>query len=382
MNNYSFVAFKCHQPIGEFFTSVIPASILRECAESSPREIHDPESERRTGIQRVINKARLVEIRNYLQTADASFPSSIILSLNTDVEGVIGPDEYGVEGGALYKITIPLKRGVFSIIDGQHRLYSFDDQISKNFDLPVTIFFNLPEEEKAYLFSTINSTQMKVNKSLVYDLFDLAETRSPQKTAHSIAQLMNGDEKSALYKRIKLLGVNPKYNEELLYKGNITQGTFVERVVRLISADPASDRDVARRGGELTLVGDEIKRGLIFRQFFVAHQDEAILRILLNYFGCVKQIFSKEWANPGSPLARSIGFGALITLLVPLFKKGALEKNVSYDFFHKELKILHANYLSSGMEITFENFPAAGNGETKLARQLIAWGNLLGADGL
>ncbi|TCK42394.1 DGQHR domain-containing protein [Paraburkholderia sp. BL8N3] len=373
MDNYNFVAFKCRQPIGEFFTSVIPASVLRECAESAPREINDPDSEQRSGIQRVINKARLVEIRKYLRTADAAFPSSIILSLNTSVGDVTGPDLQVFHNDPLYLISIPKKKGIFSIIDGQHRLYSFDEETSKDFDLPVTIFFDLPEEEKAYLFSTINSTQMKVNKSLVYDLFDLAETRSPQKTAHSVAQLMNSDKLSPLFRRIKLLGVNPKYNEELLYKGSITQGTFVERVMRLITSDPAGDRDVAKRGGQLVLSGEEMKQGLIFRNFFVSNQDAAILKVLTSFFDSVKTVFADEWKDDKNPLSRSIGFGALINLLVLLFKKGAAEKDVSAAFFMKEMKAIHINYKASKVGLTFQNFPAAGNGETKLARQLALW---------
>ena len=55
---------------------------------------------------------------------------------------------------------------------------------NRDFDIPVVVMFNLKEEQKAYVFSTINGNQVKVNRSLIYDLFDLSESHSPYKTCH------------------------------------------------------------------------------------------------------------------------------------------------------------------------------------------------------
>ena len=69
-----------------------------------------------------------------------------------------------------------------SIIDGQHRLAGFTDLNSRDFELIVSIFIDLPVEDQAMLFATINLKQTKVSPSLVYDLFEETKLRSPQKT--------------------------------------------------------------------------------------------------------------------------------------------------------------------------------------------------------
>ena len=68
------------------------------------------------------------------------------------------------------------------VLDGQHRLLGLEDSgVENDFQLPVVFMFGLTAEEKAYVFSIINSKQTKVNASLLYDLCELMDRRSPQK---------------------------------------------------------------------------------------------------------------------------------------------------------------------------------------------------------
>lgn len=376
MNTFDFYATKLVQPIGEFFVGVLPAAVLMRTAEPEPRRLVDPSDEENQGIQRALNDKRVSEIREYLATVDASFPNSIILSLSDDAL-VDGPTPTCVDGKdvGLHKFRILEKPTTFSVIDGQHRLKGFDENTSQGFDLIVTIFLGLEEEEKAYLFSTINSTQTKVSKSLVYDLFDVARTRSPQRSAHVIAKAMNADPKSPFFKRIKLLGTNPRFGDQVLYKGNLSQGTFVERLLRLITSDPAADRDAVKRN---LVPAYDLKAhvNLVFRKLWIEGEDAVILRILMNYFSAFASVFSDEWQDSTSPLAKTIGFGALMRLLVPLVKKGMEQKDLSVDFFDAHVNRLHEAYRRSGVKVNFDNFPAAGNGETKLYQQLLEWSRL------
>jgi DGQHR domain-containing protein len=359
------------QPIGVFYVGVLPASTLRRNAQPETRRLLDSQ-ENSAGIQRVLSDERVKEIRQYLRTADASFPNSIILSLDP-ARLLDGPDQVKVAGQdiGLVRLVVEQSAESFSVIDGQHRLKGFDDETEKDFELIVAIFIGLDEEDKAYLFSTINSKQTKVNKSLVYDLFDVAERRSPQRSAHDIAKLLNAEPTSPFYRRIKLLGTNPKFEDEVLYRANLSQGTFVERLLSLITRDAAMDRDVIRRGGELDRMPNDSK--LVFRQMWVEDRDNVILKVLLNYFTAVAETFPKEWNDPTCPLAKTIGFGALISLLVDLVPMGLQKGDLSGAFFSKELAKIRAGYEKEGPKLTFDNFPAAGNGETKLLRQLRDW---------
>lgn len=359
------------QPIGIFYVGVIPAATLRRNAQPETRKVVDPH-ERTTGIQRALSDERIKEIRQYLRTVDASFPNSIILSLDPN-RLVEGPESITIEGRSigLVRLVIEESPEAFSVIDGQHRLKGFDDETEKDFELIVAIFIGLDEEDKAYLFSTINSKQTKVNKSLVYDLFDVAETRSPQRSAHDIAKLLNSEAWSPFYRRIKLLGANPKFEDEVLYRAFLSQGTFVERLLDLITRDAALDRDAVRRGKPLDRYEGDTRR--VFRQMWVDDNDGAILKVLSNYFGAITKQFADEWSDAKCPLAKTIGFGALMSYLADLVPLGMREGDLSSDFFGKEVTKLRRGYLRIGPPLTFENFPAAGNGETKLYRQLAEW---------
>src|SRR5882762_10468420 len=90
------------------------------------------------------------------------------------------------------------------------------------FQLSVSVFVDIDMEDQAYIFSTVNLAQTKVNRSLAYDLFELANSPSPQKTCHNIAVALDTITVSPFHKRIKRLGsATPGRNSE-----TITQATF------------------------------------------------------------------------------------------------------------------------------------------------------------
>jgi len=65
------------------------------------------------------------------------------------------------------------------VIDGQHRLFAFDDasQLPDDFELPVVAFQGLDIGWQAYLFWSINVSPKKINPSHAYDLFPLLRTQ-------------------------------------------------------------------------------------------------------------------------------------------------------------------------------------------------------------
>jgi len=69
----------------------------------------------------------------------------------------------------------PRKQPPIEIIDGQHRLWSFDvgDSDLNDFEVPVVAFYGLDIGWQAYLFYTINIKPKRINTSLAYDLYPL-----------------------------------------------------------------------------------------------------------------------------------------------------------------------------------------------------------------
>ena len=373
-----FGALKLTQPIGEFFVARLDAHLLASLTKADVRRVSDRELESRTGIQRGLNQARVSQIANYISTVDASFPNSIILNLNPEhLKDVKQPVEEKTSVGALYVFEINEHEDAFSIIDGQHRLAGFEKAEHGEFELVVTFFIDLPIEEQAYLFSTINLTQQKVNKSLVFDLFDVAKTRSPQRTAHLITRALNSDEDSALYRRIKLLGAAPRFNGDIMYHAPLSQGTVAGRIMQRISKDPIRDRDTLRKGGKIETAADTT-RGLIFREYFAENKDAVILKILSNYFSAVSAVFGEEWNSDDSPLAKTIGYDALLKLLDDVYVIGVKEGDLSHEFFLDIMKTIKANRDREDpvIAVNLDAFPPTGVGVNRLYRQLQKWAGI------
>src|SRR5882762_5370964 len=108
--------------------------------------------------------------------------------------------------------------------------------------------FDADIADQASIFATVNLAQTKVNRSLVYDLFELSNSRSPEKVCHSVVVTLESTEKSPLYRKIKRLGkATPgRYTETL------SQASVVSAVLQYICKDNLqiiSDRQIGRRGG-------------------------------------------------------------------------------------------------------------------------------------
>jgi DGQHR domain-containing protein len=312
MADTEFVYFKCievHQPIGTFYVGSMNFNQVTLIAYADVRRIQDRDLERYIGIQRPLEDSRVKELRNYVKTIDSSFPTSVILAISSENAA------YDSEG-SIMRITRGIE--VAKIIDGQHRIAGLLNYEGPPFQLNVTIFVDMDLEDQALLFATINLKQTRVRKSLAYDLFEFAESRSPQKTCHNIAKLFNLREGSPLRGRIKILGRATGRQLE-----NLTQATVVERLIKYISVDPMKDRDIVKRGGELTRATkfDERDAKLIFRNMFIDDRDEDIALVVWNLLNAAARKWPVAWntVQPGYVLNRSTGFAALMRILPEIY---------------------------------------------------------------
>ena len=106
----------------------------------------------------------------------------------------------------------------FEIIDGQHRLWAFDEATKlKTFELPVVAFVGLDISWQAYLFWTINIKPKRINPSLAFDLYPLLRNEDwlereeshivyRETRAQELTEVMWSFPKSPWYDRINMLG--------------------------------------------------------------------------------------------------------------------------------------------------------------------------------
>ena len=135
----------------------------------------------------------------------------------------------------------PEKVFPLEVIDGQHRLWAFDDyDPGDNFDLPVVAFLGLDHGWQAYLFWSVNITPKRINRSLAFDLYPLLRQQSwlDKFTGHSIYRETRCQElveslwshpESPWYQRINMLGEKRTQRE---YKGSmVSQAAWIRSLM-------------------------------------------------------------------------------------------------------------------------------------------------------
>lgn len=336
------------QPIGTFYITSIEASVLAKIVTVERR------TENAHAVQREESDKRIKEIAKYCGDTDATFPTPIIIAVSNKADISIDPDF----------IEFDEKKIIGEVIDGQHRLGGLKkSQNISDFQLPVVLMFNLMSEEKAYVFSIINSKQTRVNMSLIYDLFSLSENRSPYKTCHEIARALNRGEDSPLYNRLKMLGKKEK-GQEL---ASLSQGTFIKYMLELISRNPGEDTRRLKKGEDL-----ECDETFVLRSYFIEGKDSIILKIITNLFGGVSKALSEEWLHPHKYiLSKSIGFGAIIKAFPEIYKKGVSEHDLSTSFFEKIFEKFKEYLQGKNISLTSEKFGSNEQARTQLSKYII-----------
>ena len=330
------------QPIGTFFIGKIDSSDLIKSSYVRPRGDNE-------GIQRQTSIKRETEIESYCKDPDATFPTPIILSVDSSFCKL-------KNNGTL--IEYEDDKYIFEIIDGQHRVGGIKRaSISYGFscELLVVLMFDLTEEEKAYVFSTINSNQAKVDKSLIYDLFELSTKRSPLKTCHYIARIMNSKNTYPFYQRLKMLG---KRENGL---NTLSQGTFVKGLVELISKNPQEDMICIKNGHKL--LPDE---KLPLRNLFINENDDIILKILKNYFTAVSIVFEKQWNSNNYILTKTTGYLALMKAFEKFYNFGMEKGRLDEEFFVSVFEKIKNIFEHKGIELTSREFQTGGVGQKSL----------------
>jgi hypothetical protein len=134
-------------------------------------------------------------------------------------------------------------RSIFplEVIDGQHRLWAFEDfDPGEDYELPVVLFNGLDHSWQAYLFWSVNITPKRINRSLAFDLYPLLrkETWLDKLTGHSIYRETRCQElveslwrhpSSPWHQRINMLG--EKSSELAGARSMVTQAAWIRSLM-------------------------------------------------------------------------------------------------------------------------------------------------------
>lgn len=358
------------QNLGKFVVCPIKASHLLKISKPFPRG-YDKEADAFVGIQRTIDNQKISELKQYIYTEDACFPNSIITNLDTSFLEKFTDEEIRIK---IVDEDEPESRAIF-IIDGQHRVESFrGENIKEEFDLLVAIFFGLSIEEQAFLFSTINNKQKKLNSSLVQDLNDLFTLETPEKIVHVLTKLFNSQKNSPWYNKIKILGKNVE-NEEGKTDGIMSQYSFAKEIIKLIYGGGQtyfSLRNILKKNGKRESINnhDEFKdysKKYMLWDKYVNSEEDRIYKSLLIYFSVIQEQFPNEWGEKKYILNKTTGYIALMRFYKYLYERNNnfMKKEEISDIFKK---IKDSGKLK---ELTSKEYPSGVKGQKELYDDLV-----------
>jgi DGQHR domain-containing protein len=363
-------ALRLRQPIGDIYLAAIDQKLLRKITFFDVRRVlrDQRDVEAYLGIQRPVNESRVADLQKYVNFVDATFPTTVILAIE-ESDCVSYSEE-------TQRLTLSNVRSgntepdiaianLCRVIDGQHRIAGLETFQGETFDVMAAIFVGIDIADQAYIFATVNLEQTKVNKSLAFDLFELARTRSPYKTCHNVAVALDSVPESPLYRRIKRLGTATPGRE----RETITQSTFVDSLIRYISADPKGDRDRLLRRQRLELANTEMLRRFCLRNLFIREEDLAIGRIIQTYFESIRARWPNAWDDfgQGAMLNKTNGFRALMGVFGMIYTyvvaPGATVSRDKFDAMFQRSSLRDEDF-------SVERFPPGTSGEVRLRNEL------------
>ena len=197
---------KRRRPDPYIYLFSMPAAKLRRFSDVYRRERNVESAE---GIQRVREETRTARIRRYIEAGypfgdlrpslqsrnrqlrkPGWLPTAIVINILTPDDerrgAFIAEDHMAriVKDHGRHELQLPVHQDApahqrpFEVIDGQHRLWAFDDDSDfSEFEVPVVAFWGLDVGWQAYLFWSINISPVRINPSHAFDLYPLLRTQ-------------------------------------------------------------------------------------------------------------------------------------------------------------------------------------------------------------
>lgn len=382
--SYKYSVLDIKQPLGTFYVFKISAFELLQLVATEPYYVSLENNALKTrGIQREFDIQRGREIANYLRSAESALPNSIIIAGNTSIDEDLKweiVEDFSEDCPRLY-LNIPSLKINGTVIDGQHRLFSFQNlskEEQKKYELLCSLYLDLPNPYQAYLFATINMNQRKVNKSLAYELYgydlndDDSNKWSPEKLAVYLTRKLNIDDESVFKGHILLAANSDEILEKLAgsdhTKWTVSTAAMVEGILSTITSNAKRDRDVLQLTPESERDRsklDKLKSTSPLRKYYLENNDLLIYTILLNFFTASYDSLFQE----NTILFKTVGVQVQFAILNKILQKLEQDKDISVEYFSDNL----SNYFERVKNVNFNDnfFQLSGVGKTRLKNVML-----------
>lgn len=292
------------------YYSALPVVFTFIIARRIPKDYDNPK-----GIQRALKESKINEISaKAMDISKYSSPNAVVMNLITNRDGkhsnlseFITFEESLVDKNlAVYSIDLDkyeeklkalsvdsegylesngeelLFPGV--LIDAHHRTEGLYSSGRMEFELPITVYLDLPEKEMARIFIDINEKQEKPSQVHTLAMKSIAGVLAgDEETASTIIANLEGNVSSILYQRIKIVdGKRPKN----MNKPYVTNSTFLKLLQKYVLPHLGKKMSVNR---QVDLIND--------------------------YFTAWSEIFPEAWKDEKNHvLVKSMGFQIMMRL--------------------------------------------------------------------
>ncbi|EHJ9984790.1 DGQHR domain-containing protein [Vibrio alginolyticus] len=373
-------AIKVSQPLGDFFVVSLSAEFLLKTCYTIKAEILQDNDESNSvthfgkfvsglvGNQRDRAPSRLKEIKRYTETVDASFPNSIILGANYDPDGrlITNVDErWEVEkiSDEFYYLVIPSMNKIASIIDGQHRVFGFEESSAKSTELVCSVYLDLPLAYHARIFTNINMNQRRVDKNLAYNLFQFdmeqgePNSWSPETLAVYFVRVLSSDNGSPLKGKIKLGTLNSSAST------TISMASIIDGILSLITSNPKNDRELLHtksiKDGRDRSMLLNINSKSPLRNLYLSEKDKTLYEIIFNYLSALTET---HWHYES--FKKTLGISASFDFLKELCEVESVD-NLTREYFNRVL------YKSKNIDFDSEFFGVQTKLRTRMRNTLL-----------
>lgn len=304
--------------------------------------------------QRPLDPKKLEQMRSLVANPDFMFPSPILLALDENCHVDRTDSQQDI-------LRIPMRYGSISVIDGQHRLFSYaseaiPDNVRQQANILTTaLIFDTKDPQTvlrcaANTFVEINQTQKKISSAHLDEIaYSVLGRTYPRALA---AQVIFRANRRPSHKPLSGLFRSRQTTGGVIEAATVISAlhplTNLESIQKLLK----SRRTSGFQRGYLNLLSD------IGRKVPTSAEEliETNVAFLEAYFGKVQRVFDKDWAALSStPVVTALSytkvFAAFVRLLRELIKEGfgsqgEDESNIkSLQFIEEELKKIKINIL-------------------------------------
>ncbi|MDQ0429419.1 DGQHR domain-containing protein [Planomicrobium stackebrandtii] len=292
------------------YFSALPVDASFVIARRIPKDYDNPK-----GIQRALKESKITEISSKsMDISKFSSPNAVVMNLITNrdgkhpnLSGIVSFEESIMEKNvAVYSIdldkyekklkSLPIDQDGYLegnseeilfpgvLIDAHHRTEGLYSAGRMDFELPLTVYLDLPEKEMARIFIDINEKQEKPSQVHTLAMKSIAGVLAgDEEVASNIIDGLDKNESSILYQRIKTVdGKRPKE----MKKTYVTNSTFSKLLKNFILPHLGKKMSLNR---QIDLIND--------------------------YFTAWSEVFPEAWSDEKNHvLVKSLGFQIMMRL--------------------------------------------------------------------